>query len=54
MIYTVEVTSVVTLDVEADSKDQAIEKACGEAWEHDADEINAKIIEAEEEDDEEI
>lgn len=44
MIYEIEVTSKVTLEIEADSEEEAIEKACGEAWEHDADEINAEIV----------
>ena len=43
--FTVEVTSVHTLEVEAENEDKAIEKACGMAWEYDADEINGKILE---------
>lgn len=43
--FLVEVTSVHTLEVEAENEDKAIEKACGMAWEYDADEINGKILE---------
>lgn len=42
--YTVEVISKHTVDVEAYSTEEAIEKACGIAWEFDADEIDGKII----------
>lgn len=47
-IYTVEVTSVTTVEVEANTREEAEEKACSIAWEHDADEINAEIKEVEE------
>lgn len=43
--FLVEVTTVHTLEVEAENEDKAIEKACGIAWEYDADEINGKILE---------
>ena len=42
--YLVEVTSVVRLRVMAKSPDEAEEEACGMAWEHDADELSAKIL----------
>ena len=42
--FLVEVTSVHTLEVEDFNEDRAIEKACGMAWEYDADEINGKIL----------
>ena len=42
--FTVKVTSVHTLEVEAESEEEATERACGMAWEHDADEINGEII----------
>lgn len=42
--YTVEVTSVTTVEVEAESQDRAIEEACGRAWEFDADSVDAKVI----------
>lgn len=47
--YHVKVTSITHLYVTAKSEDEAIEKACGEAWEHDADELNGEIIEEENE-----
>lgn len=43
--FTVKVTSVHTLEVEAENEDKAIEKACGMAWEYDSDEIYGKIVE---------
>ncbi len=43
--YTVKVTSVTTLTVEAESEDEAIDKACEMAWEYDADEKNGEILE---------
>lgn len=45
--FLVKVTSVHTLEVEAENEDKAIGKACGEAWKYDADEINAKILKEE-------
>lgn len=42
--YTVKVTAITTLTVEALSEDEAIDKACSEAWEYDADEVNAEIL----------
>lgn len=47
--FTVKVTSITTLTVEAKNEDEAIDRACSEAWEHDADEINAEILEEDEE-----
>ena len=47
--YCVKVTTVTHLCVMAKSKEEAIEKAFGEAWEHDADEINGEIIDEENE-----
>lgn len=43
--YTVKVTSITTVTVEAENEDEATEKACGEAWKYDADEINGEIVE---------
>ncbi len=42
--YTVKVTAITTLTVEAESEDEATDKACGMAWEYDADEINGEIV----------
>lgn len=44
--YTVEVKTVTYLEVEAENRDEAIEKACGMAWEYDADEISGVITES--------
>ena len=49
--FTVEVTSVTTVTVEAENEDEAIDKACEIAWEYDADEINGKILEEDKEND---
>lgn len=43
--YEVKVTSVHYLYIEADSEDAAKTEACSKAWEYDADEINAEIVE---------
>ncbi len=43
--YTVKVTAITTLTVEAESEDEATDKACGEAWKYDADEMNAEVVE---------
>ena len=43
--YTVKVTAITTITVEAESEDDAIGKACGCAWEYDADEPNGEIVE---------
>ncbi len=43
--FTVKVTSITTLTVEAESEDEAIEKACEKAWEYDADEKTGEILE---------
>lgn len=42
--FTVRVTSITTLTVEAESDDEAIEKACEVAWEYDADEKHGEIL----------
>lgn len=42
--FTVKVTTVTTLTVEAESKDEAIDKACEMAWEYDADEKTGKVL----------
>lgn len=44
MRYLVEVTAKYTLEVESDDPQDAVNKACGMAWEYDADEINGEII----------
>lgn len=44
MRYLVEVTSKHTLVVDANNTDDAIEKACGIAWEYDPDEISGRAI----------
>lgn len=44
MEYEVKVTSVTTVYVEAESEDEAIEKACSVYWEHDADTINCEVV----------
>ena len=43
--FIVKVTFITTLAVEAESEDEAIDKACEKAWEYDADEIDGKILE---------
>ena len=47
--FEVKVTAVTTLTVEAATKEEAIDRACGLAWEYDADELNGEIIKTEEE-----
>lgn len=42
--FTVKVTSITTLTVEAESEDEAIDKACEKAWEYDADEKTGEIL----------
>ena len=42
--FTVKVTSVHTLEVEAENEENATEKACGMAWKYDADEISGEVI----------
>ena len=42
--FTVKVTSVHILEVEVENEEDATEKACGMAWEYDADEISGEII----------
>mgnify|MGYP001082161599 FL=1 len=45
--FTVKVTTITTLTVEAATEDEAIDKACEMAWEYDADEKTGEILEAE-------
>lgn len=47
MKYTVEVTSKVTLEVEAQNDQEAIEKAGGTAWTYDPDEQDIEIVQKE-------
>lgn len=42
--FLVKVTTVHTLEVDAENEDTAVEKACEMAWEYDADEIVGKIL----------
>lgn len=42
--FLVKVTTIHTLAVEAENEEKAIDKACGMAWEYDADEIDGKIL----------
>lgn len=42
--YTVKVTAITTLTVEAESEDEATEKACEIAWKYDADEMDVEIL----------
>lgn len=42
--YTVEVTSVTTVTVEAENEDEATMLACGKAWEYDADSVDGVIV----------
>ncbi len=42
--FAVRVTSITTLTIEAESEDEAIEKACEVAWEFDADEKSGEIL----------
>lgn len=44
MRYLVEVIAKYTLEVESDDPQDAVNKACGMAWEYDADEIDGEII----------
>ncbi len=43
--FWVKVTSVHRIEVEAENEKKAIAKACGMAWEYDADEIDGEILE---------
>ena len=45
--FVVKVTTVHTLEVEAENEDKATEKACGMAWEYDADSIDGEIVKEE-------
>lgn len=42
--FTVKVTAVTTLTVEAESEDEAIDKAYEMAWEYDADEKTGELL----------
>lgn len=42
--FIVKVTSITTLAVEAESEDEAIDKACEKVWEYDADEKTGEIL----------
>lgn len=42
--YTVEVTSVTTVTVEAENEDEATTLACGEAWKYDADSVDGVVL----------
>lgn len=44
MKYVIEVTSKVTLEIDADSVGQAVSEACETAWQYDPDEQNAVIV----------
>lgn len=46
--YTVKVSRIMYLEVEAEDADTEIDKACEVAWEYDADEGNGEIISEEE------
>lgn len=42
--FSVKVTSITTLIVEAETEDEAVGKACEIAWEYDADEKTGEIL----------
>lgn len=42
--YTVEVTSVTTVTVEAENEDEATMLACEKAWEYDADSVDGVVL----------
>ena len=44
MKYEIEVTSKVTLVIDNEDKDKAIEEACSTAWQYDPDEQNATVV----------
>lgn len=44
MKYEIEVTSKVTLVIDNDDKDKAVEEACSTAWQYDPDEQNATVV----------
>lgn len=44
MKFVIEVTSKVTLEIEADEEDKAVAEACETAWQYDPDEQNAVIV----------
>ena len=44
MKYVVEVTTKVTLEIEADDEGRAVAEACETAWQYDPDEQNAVIV----------
>lgn len=44
MKYVIEVTTKVTLEIDADDKGRAVAEACETAWQYDPDEQNAVIV----------
>lgn len=44
MKFVIEVTSKVTLEIEADEEGKAVAEACETAWQYDPDEQNAVIV----------
>lgn len=44
MKYVIEVTSKVTLEIDADDEGRAVAEACETAWQYDPDEQNAVIV----------
>lgn len=45
MKFVIEVTSKVTLEIDADCEEKAVSEACETAWQYDPDEQNARIVE---------
>lgn len=45
--FLVKVTSVHTIEVEAENEDKAIGNACREAWRYDADSIDGEVVKEE-------
>lgn len=52
MKFEIEVTSKITLTIEAESVDKAVSTACETAWQYDPDEQNAVILSREASDEE--
>lgn len=44
MKYVIEVTTKVTLEIDADDEGRAVAEACETAWQYDPDEQNAVIV----------
>lgn len=44
MKYLIEVTTKVTLEIDADDEGRAVAEACETAWQYDPDEQNAVIV----------